>query len=475
MLSKSTPRPVRRTGSTLRGYSELLLLSPTQVTAQYQERYTSSILSQPIGSAIAILNRPEINPRGFFLEVYRVLEPISSLTNQNREDPVYRLYYKVHLQRPRPIQPTPMSTFVKASCHCGLNVLNISFTTTSLPLSSMLCHCNDCRHCTGQMVRNYIPFDGEPLSFSTNEPIDFKYLTEYHTSSRVTRWFCSTCSAHLMAKSTKRPNWYVTVGALERMEGIVKTQGHIWVGSTLDGGLADYLQVVDGQENLRYTESEFQVADGGTLPVGWRGVTEENHAPDQLSAHCHCNAISFSITRPSSVSTQLTSPYPDLLFPHDTTPASKLTNPDDEKWWLRPVGLEGPTRYLAGFCACRSCRLVTGSEIQSWAFIPRSNITIHSDKSSVEFDPLDEIKRPNQLKRYDSSPGRHRESCGNCGANVFFWSDLRRDLIAVSAGLFNEKQGGVRAEGWLEWYRERVSFSEQAVRKTMVDALVGHR
>ncbi|KAF9459653.1 Mss4-like protein [Collybia nuda] len=368
-----------------------------------------------------------------------------------------------------------MSTFVKARCHCGLNVLNIKFSTSSLPLPSIICHCNSCRHSTGQMARNYIPFEGEPTSFLTNKPIDFENLTGYHTSPSTTRWFCNICSTHLIASSTEIKVWYVAVGALERAGGIVQFTGHIWVSDTLDGGTADHLSVFDERKIPRY--SEFPVVEGGTLPLGWRGVTE-NPSPDQLSAYCHCRAISFSITRPSLESKLPSSPYPDFLFPHDTTPITHLGNPDNEKWWLRPVDSENPTHYLAGYCACSTCRLVTGSEVQCWAFVPRSNIIFHGgtpDGLPVEIDLVDEDKRPKHLKRYDSSPTRHREYCDRCGATVFFWTDIRRDLIAISTGLFNERQDGSRAEGWLDWHLERVGFSEQASRKSMVDAIVSHK
>jgi hypothetical protein len=38
---------------------------------------------------------------------------------------------------------------------------------------------------------------------------------------------------------------------------------------------------------------------------------------------------------------------------------------------------------------------------------------------------------------------------------------FRPDLIDVSAGLFRAEEGA-RAEHWLEWWTERVSFSEEA-------------
>jgi hypothetical protein len=140
-----------------------------------------------------------------------------------------------------------------------------------------------------------------------------------------------------------------------------------------------------------------------------------------------------------------------------------VKNPSDVKWWLR-----GPnnTRYLAGTCACRSCRLASGFEIQTWAFIPRSNIFIYS----LSPDP-DGARKPQQLdfetvppgvlKSYESSPGVAREFCPRCGATVFWHNKERSELIDVSAGLL-EATDGARAESWLEWWTGRVSFAEEA-------------
>jgi hypothetical protein len=257
------------------------------------------------------------------------------------------------------------------------------------------------------------------------------------------------------------------------VEGIVKLACHIWIEDTLDGGIARYLTVIDGIELLRYARGE---EDRETLPIGWQADEQENiNKPNQshLSAHCHCKAINLSITRPSALSVLPSSPYPDLLLPYHITHPSKVENPADEKWWLRPAGSKNPTHYLAGHCACTSCRLTSGSEIQSWAFIPRINILVHSHSTSepVELNLQDENLRPKGLKSYLSSPGRNREFCATCGATVFWWGAERPDLVDVSVGLLNSSQGAL-AEDWLEWHKDRVSFSEEAINKSLVEALV---
>lgn len=363
-----------------------------------------------------------------------------------------------------------MLTFVKASCHCGLNAFNIGFLTEKLPISNDLCHCTSCRHCTGQLAINHVSFEGVPLSLATNEPSDLKHLTPYKTSTSAVRWFCRTCSAHILWEYIgSKTGWCVAVGALERVEGIVKSSYHTWVGDTLDGGIADHIRTVDGLELHRYGAGG---RDGRTIPLGWRDLSgTENH--DTLLAYCHCKSITLAITRPSSLSTLPSSPYPDLLFPYNTTPPSKITNTEDSKWWLRPADSTTPTHYLAGHCACTSCRLTSGFEIQSWAFIPRTNILVVSPStpSPVPLQLQAEEMRPGNLKRYASSPGRNREFCATCGASIFWWGDERPELLDVSVGLLDQNQGGVRAESWLEWHKDRVSFVEDALSKTLLEGL----
>jgi hypothetical protein len=46
----------------------------------------------------------------------------------------------------------------------------------------------------------------------------------------------------------------------------------------------------------------------------------------------------------------------------------------------------------------------------------------------------------------------------------------RPDLVDVSVGLLDSSQG-VLTEDWLEWHKDRVSFSEEAVSESLVEAL----
>ena len=149
------------------------------------------------------------------------------------------------------------------------------------------------------------------------------------------------------------------------------------------------------------------------------------------------------------------------MLPYITTPKETISNPSDAKWWLRPND-----RYLAGTCACKSCRLTSGFPIQTWTFVPRANIffTVPSEKGGSETLPLDfeELrKRGAVLEGYDSSDGVTREFCPGCGATVFWHDKWRPELMDVSVGLLDD-ESGARAEPWLDWWTGRVSFVEDA-------------
>ena len=74
------------------------------------------------------------------------------------------------------------------------------------------------------------------------------------------------------------------------------------------------------------------------------------------------------------------------------------------------------------------------------------------------------------LKQYNSSEGIWRAFCGVCGAVVFYHNDKRPDLIDVSVGLM-EAESGARAEEWLEWSRDEVSYAEYAQNKSLIESL----
>ncbi|KAH8649939.1 hypothetical protein BX600DRAFT_473843 [Xylariales sp. PMI_506] len=311
---------------------------------------------------------------------------------------------------------------------------------------------------------------------------------------------------------------------------------HFNVAGTKDGGLAPWIEEVTGQKLELYRHAGPDDPDdvehgpvdfatmAGAAPQGQEQLLQQRQTDDgegdnssaststgtsekkpkeevegarekPLLASCHCGTVSFHITRPSRASRDLHSPFPDLMIPYNLSlPVS--ANADDVKWWLRQApGAasntdEDPTRYLAGTCACRSCRLISGFEIQTWAFVPCANIFFRvpstvtagpedvgegegegEGEEAAEVIAVKEIPLSNDfsglppgiLSSYESSPGTHREWCATCGATVFWRADWRAGLVDVSTGLLRAPEGA-RAERWLDWWVARVSFSEEVAR-----------
>jgi hypothetical protein len=113
---------------------------------------------------------------------------------------------------------------------------------------------------------------------------------------------------------------------------------------------------------------------------------------------------------------------------------------DPKEWWVR-----SKNRYIAGNCACNTCRLVSGIEIVQWMYVPTSQLTAASGEAYGLDSPT--------LKSFKSSEDVTRYHCGRCGASVFYWADSRPEVIDVAVGLL-QAPSGARAEEWLDWKTE---------------------
>lgn len=317
-----------------------------------------------------------------------------------------------------------------------------------------------------------------------------------YESEEGKRFFCGTCGCHVFKNLTDSP----ASGSPAQSPSGRQPPTELFAVAT-----GVIIESSDNKEEALFVESPMDdTRDGGLgpwLPMAEmkgrtpRQDTEDPHESsyDSIPASCGCGNVNLLIQHPSELSDMVEknqsgiqlpySPYPDLMFPYKTTLKDKVDNPSDEKWYLQGTGED--SRYLAGTCACKSCRLSTGYEIQTWAFIPRvaigisispnsptireeSNVSARGKTQKTEsFVPLDfkELESlpggRNPLRSYESSRGVLREFCHLCGATVFWHSQKRPDLIDVSVGLLRASEGA-RAEGLLQWWRDRCSFAEDA-------------
>ncbi|KAI0109395.1 hypothetical protein F4776DRAFT_397146 [Hypoxylon sp. NC0597] len=385
-------------------------------------------------------------------------------------------------------------TEVLISCHCGAAKQTVGLCppesqATPGRIDIDLCHCHACRHSSGLLCVSYAPIQAPPSLSSLRV-----YPSESaQSSSRTTlsRYFCNTCGCHVFQhKQTSADGneevdefWAVATGIIigrarvgndeepvgtgdEEEEPLLRNARHVHTADTKDGGLSRFINV-DSVEEPRGLENHG--LEEAPSPDVSSNPSRDEEGKDVLQAHCYCKNVRFRITRPDASSRLPHSGFPDLMIPFKTSPREVVTNPQNEKWWLCPQGDPNPTRYLAGTCACRSCRLTSGFEIQTWAFVPRSNIFFlppssqsSSSPASSNAIPLDfATLPPGILQSYQSSQGVLREFCPRCGATVFWHDRWRPDLIDVSLGLLDTPEGA-RGERWLEWWYGRVSFEEDA-------------
>ncbi|WDK08803.1 glutathione-dependent formaldehyde-activating enzyme [Colletotrichum graminicola] len=275
------------------------------------------------------------------------------------------------------------------------------------------------------------------------------------------------CGCHIFRRKAvgEQTEWEAATGVLidstrDNAEHDARFTVHTSVSDTKDGGISVWLPQIDGHTLDAARNPDFSVElqeSSSLLPL-----TSPLVPADSLPASCACGAVSFHITRPDERSYLPHSGFSDLLYPACKHSEHIIKSPDSVKWWIRADG----TKYLAGTCACRPCHLASGFEIQTWAFVPRENIFLHTpgpDERRAVL-PLDfAALPPGVLRTYESSPGVLREFCGGCGATVF-WHDIwRPDVIDVSVGLLRAPEGA-RADTWLDWWTGRCSFEEEASR-----------
>lgn len=340
---------------------------------------------------------------------------------------------------------------IKASCLCGSAQHDVSLPSSDFPLTARICHCNTCRHMSGTLCfcvalppKHYAP---------TQSLLD--KLKPFQQTTRITQYFCPRCGTHMLGRCLEdgdKPDgavyWDLMTGTFDQADGVFDVRAHISIEDTLDGGFSDYLGRIKDEPVERWGRNLLQ---GEQLPQWWQSPTIPKVEPlpsDRLHAHCKCGGVNFWIARPSARSGLGTAGWPDALIPFN----SDAPPPPDEAWWVR----DGGKKFLGGFCACDSCRLAAGMEWVEWAFVPTVDISLDAEGNT----PFS--LKSGTLKAYRSSKRATRYFCETCGANVFWNGDERPQVIDVAVGLLNAVEGS-RAESWLAWGLQRLSFREDAL------------
>jgi hypothetical protein len=341
---------------------------------------------------------------------------------------------------------------LKVTCLCGSSSYILPSSCT-LPMETVMCHCNDCRHLTGAIFLTS-PELSEPPPKTILEK-----CKSYDSSGVRRRWFCEACGTHVLCQeiSGDGERWWVMGGAIEgpSTDGSVKdtneTTHHIFANDAADGGLAASLTKINEKEVPcweKRQETSKMIESNGLRNMSKHSSVDITAESDALPLKCHCGGINIEIRRSD----------------YDKHPIGEGYMPGNRH------------KYTAALCACRSCRLATGVTLQPWAYIPPKNILIAGTKQSV---PFREIIKPDapafqSLKCRWSSEDVCRGFCGTCGATVFYWHEQRQEVVDISVGLMRSEDGTM-ARKWLSWWEDKVSWQEECVDQALLEAMFSRK
>jgi hypothetical protein len=240
------------------------------------------------------------------------------------------------------------------------------------------------------------------------------------------------------AKVGDTTKWFVSASSVDAEEKVWNFDSHIYVDGTGDGGLATLLSKIGGKEIGLWNNLYGKGHPDWQPPQRTLNIeTTKSGLEDRLHARCHCGGIEFYISRPTGMET--------------------FTEIDENN--VR----KDKTKWLAIHDVCNTCRLTISTFVVSWLFPSRNHLTL-ADGSPY---PANGIF--GTAKAYKSSAGVDRTFCGRCGAVVSYVTDERPYVVDIAAGLLDTDDA--RAEDWLEWRTYKLAFEEDAVWKSVRDAL----
>ena len=359
----------------------------------------------------------------------------------SREGRLKSSVFSQQLSNPNSIPPTPKqhtpemaseaaNVHINTSCHCGLFKHSVTLPLTSFPLKSAICHCNTCRHVTGQIFATFAVI---PLPLVT-EAQGFDKLVPYSTSPGIFRYFCPKCGASVL--NVEAEEWEFATGVLdfvtddgrnghELLPGGLLNRGVLFTEDSSDGGAVPWINEgkSDGLAGRKTGGRNSQDVTDAML-VGMQEYSKQNVKQNgsNLIGRCHCGDVKLEV-----------------------------------------LAAEGKERYGAGLCACTSCRKACGFEFTAWSKTSKKQIKMSDGRS------LDEGLE--HMGAYKTSPEVHRHFCKKCGATVSYYRE-GMDTIDIACGLFDAPEGS-RSEQWLEWNQDGddLGYQEDSVDKVFAKKL----
>ncbi|KAE8382711.1 Mss4-like protein [Aspergillus bertholletiae] len=312
-----------------------------------------------------------------------------------------------------------------AACHCRSVHFTVTVPGDALPLDVHLCHCSVCRYTHGALCSFHAPLPKE-IHPEFISPSGLDKLTRYtHSQSKSTRFFCSNCGCHIGDRDHINGRWVVSSAIFDHSgdETVWRISSHIYANGSTKGGLFEFVP--------RIMSREVTLSNSGNQQdeTAMQGNLKAPECDDRsLRAECHCGGVSFNISRPSR----------DFV--------DDLAN---RKWVLE--GKED--KWLGALDVCDDCRLVSGTNVAAWMFVPVSYISP---------SPPDNLLIGSS-KRYSSSEEVVRTFCGTCGAVVFYSCSDRPGVVDIAVGILRDPKS-VLAESWVVWRTGRIAHFKDGIR-----------
>ena len=123
-----------------------------------------------------------------------------------------------------------LSKKMSGGCLCG----GIQYRISGTPFAADHCHCQICRKHTGAVVASWMDFKTDQIEWIGDMP------TEYESSAKIRRGFCSICGSTLSYRNIEHPNYYtLTIASLDN-PNLVKPTHHIYINEGVE-----WLNIVD--------------------------------------------------------------------------------------------------------------------------------------------------------------------------------------------------------------------------------------
>jgi hypothetical protein len=134
-----------------------------------------------------------------------------------------------------------MAVRIEGGCYCGA----VRYELMSLPLASMVCHCQSCRRIAGAPVVAWLTVAKNDFRFTRGTPSDLE------SSIGVRRTFCSSCGTPLTYESVKYAEEVdVTTCTLDDPNAYPPSH-HSWVSHDLQ-----WTRLVDGLPRYALSKSQ---------------------------------------------------------------------------------------------------------------------------------------------------------------------------------------------------------------------------